>query len=112
MLENPPPRASLPSKPGKLPYVFELWPAVGLPPKPIGQLGSQYVTGAAWAWAVRPPRQSAANTNAKANLPAKMGIRVPPSVLKLYPPDIRISRTPGLRPDLPIEGRSCRWLRP
>src|SRR5712675_1319694 len=55
--------------------VFEFWPAVRLPPKPTGQLGIQYVTGAAWAWAVRSPRQSAANTNARANLLEKMDIR-------------------------------------
>src|SRR3977135_2742723 len=55
--------------------MFEFWPAAGLPPKPTGQLGIQYVTGAAWAWAVRPPRQSAANTNARANLLEKMDIR-------------------------------------
>src|SRR5580704_16478175 len=89
MLENPPPRASLPSKPAKLPYVFELWPAVRLPPKPRGQLGIQYVTGAAWAWAVRPPRQSAANTNARPILPAKMDIHATASVLKLYAPGFK-----------------------
>src|SRR5882672_5157523 len=41
----------------------------------MGQLGSQYVTGPAWACAARPPRQSAANTNARPNLPAKIDIR-------------------------------------
>src|ERR1700676_2957230 len=41
----------------------------------MGQLGVQYVTGAAWAFAVRPPRQSAANTNARPNLPEKVDIR-------------------------------------
>jgi hypothetical protein len=43
--------------------------------KPIGQPGVQYVIGAAWAWAVRPPRQSAANINARPNLPEKTDIR-------------------------------------
>ena len=46
-----------------------------MPLKPTGQLGVQYVTGAAWAWAVRPPGQSTANTNARANLLEKMDIR-------------------------------------
>src|SRR5258705_3332153 len=55
--------------------MFEFWPAAGLPPKPTGQLGIQYVTGAAWAWAVRSPGQSAANTNARPNLLEKMDIR-------------------------------------
>jgi hypothetical protein len=55
--------------------VFELWPTARSPPKPTGQLGIQYVTGAAWAWAVRPPRQSAANTNARPNLLEKIDIR-------------------------------------
>src|ERR1700681_426912 len=41
----------------------------------MGQPGVQYVTAAAWAWAVRPPRQSAANTNARPNLLEKMDIR-------------------------------------
>src|ERR1700681_4749518 len=41
----------------------------------MGQPGVQYVTAAAWAWAVRPPRQSAANTNARPNLLEKMHIR-------------------------------------
>jgi len=54
--------------------VFESWSTVGMPPKPIGQPGLQYGTAAAWAWAVRPPRQSTANTNAKPNLPAKGNI--------------------------------------
>src|ERR1700730_496992 len=48
---------------------------VRLPPKPTGQLGIQYVIGAAWAWAVRVPRQSAANANATPNLAEKMDIR-------------------------------------
>src|SRR5262245_28337922 len=46
-------------------------PTVLEPPKPNHELGSQYCTGAAWAWAVRPPRQSAANTTAKPILLAK-----------------------------------------
>ena len=37
--------------------------------------GSNMSQGAAWAWAVRPPRQSATNTNARPNLPEKMDIR-------------------------------------
>src|SRR5258708_7960821 len=65
----------MPPGPGKLPYVFELWSAARLPPKPRGQPGVQYGTGAAWALAVRPPKQSAANTTARANLPGKTTIR-------------------------------------
>src|SRR5215510_5334044 len=41
------------------------------PPKPNQELGIQYCTGADWAWAVRPPRQSAANRIARPSLPAR-----------------------------------------
>src|SRR6201991_2554506 len=75
MKEKPPSRASPPSNPVKLPKLFEFCPAGRLPPKPRGQLGIQYGTGAACAWAVRSPRQSAVNTNAKPSLPAKIDIR-------------------------------------
>src|SRR4029450_11951445 len=54
------PGASLPSR-LKLPG----------PPKPKDELGNQYCTGADWAWAARPPRQSAANRIARPSLPER-----------------------------------------
>jgi hypothetical protein len=49
----------------------------------MGQL--EYGTAAAWAQAVRAPGESAANTNAKPNLPAKIDIRAaakPPETIR------------------------------
>jgi hypothetical protein len=53
--------------------MFELWPTVRLLWKPMGQL--EYVIAPVWAQAVRPPRQSAASTNARPDLLMKTNIR-------------------------------------
>ena len=71
---------------GVFALAFAPWPAMRLPPKPRGQPGVQYGTGAAWAWAVRPPRQSAANTSARPNLLAKMDIRATAKCPETIPP--------------------------
>src|SRR5215472_15620315 len=75
MREKSLPRAALPSTFRKLKYVFTLWPAVKLAPKPVGEPGDQYGTGATWACADCAPTQSAVNTNAISNLPAKVDMR-------------------------------------
>src|SRR5882672_3255218 len=87
--EKPP--ASLPPKPEKLPSVFAPWPAFRLPPKP-SQPGVQYVMGADWAWAGRPPRHSAATTKAKPNLTAKMDIRATTNLSGNY--TVQVPRPP------------------